>query len=155
MGTFDVFKTSTKKATSFSAVYFKPPAFTQAEIDALVLAGGIPEGAILHNTTLGVNQEFGSNGKFVSLYKGFTNEAKTASFTAEYNVNYIVSNGLTMTLPAITGENDSIKIKVIDASIITVDTTGGATIDGNTSIAIDEPYTELEFYTYNNNWLIR
>lgn len=98
-------------------------------------------------------------GEQISIETITTDETITAADLKTENV-YLVdasSGAITVTLPALsTVSTAKIIIKKTDSSanIVTVDGNGSETIDGNTSLLINEQYTTLSIVYGTSEWYI-
>lgn len=86
----------------------------------------------------------------ISVISGNT----TAGSTAKTDYVYVCSAGLTLTLPAAAGNTNHYTVKRSGTGSVTVATTGGATIDGTGSFAIDTQWMSVDLVSDGTNWVV-
>ena len=65
---------------------------------------------------------------------------------------YLVSGTTTITLPTAVGNNNRYTIKRVGSGVVTIDTTGGATIDGSATAPLNVQYESLDLISDGTNW---
>lgn len=81
--------------------------------------------------------------------------SQTAGDTAGTDYVYVCSAGLNLTLPTAASNTNLYTIKNIAASSVLVSTTGGETIDGDTSLILNTQYTAVDLVNNGaDNWSI-
>lgn len=77
----------------------------------------------------------------------------TAGATASTDYVYLVSGTTTLTMPTAVGNTNRYTIKNSGSDVVTIDTTGGQTIDGNATHTLNVPYA-VDLISNNSNWFI-
>ena len=80
--------------------------------------------------------------------------SQTLGNTANTEYVYLVSGLTTVTLPSAASNTNIYHIKRIGTSTITLNTTGGATIDGVASKNINGQYQSYTLVSDGTNWFI-
>lgn len=81
--------------------------------------------------------------------------SQTAGSTAGIDYVYLCSGTLTLTMPTTVGNTDLYTVKNIGAGVVTVNTTGGETIDGSLTAVMPLQYTSIDLISNNSgNWNI-
>lgn len=75
-----------------------------------------------------------------------------AGATADIDYVYLVSGVTTITLPTAVGNENLYTIKNVGGSLVTIATTGGQTIDLETSIQLPIQYTAVDLISDGSNW---
>lgn len=75
-----------------------------------------------------------------------------AGSTALTDYVYLVSGTTTITLPAAAGNGNLYTIKRVGTGTVTINTTGGATIDGSASIPLYVQYVSVDLISDGVNW---
>lgn len=94
----------------------------------------------------------GSSGITRVISSVATNTAAGATASTDYA--YLVSGTSTITLPTAVGNTNLYTVKRVGTNTVTVATTGGQTIDGSGSAAINVRYVSLDLLSDNSNWNI-
>ena len=118
--------------------------------------------SIVHNSANDFTVTFTSveTGYIISTIGGVSTAVvtKAADYTILAADNLIlVTATATITLPAVAGLQGkiySIKHMAANGTVIVVDTTGGATIDGDLTKTMLTKYTNLQVFTDGSNWFI-
>ena len=143
---------------------------TKAEIGVVILTG-IAQGDILfYDGTEWINLHPGILGQALRTGGAGANPAwgfdigvstttTSVSLTASVDLTLVDTAGgaVTITLPTavgVTGRTYTVKKISADVNAVTVNTTGGQTIDGVASIAFRIPQTSLDFVSDGINWRI-
>lgn len=74
--------------------------------------------------------------------------------TAGTDYVYLVSGTTTMTLPTAVGNENLYTVKNVGNGVITIDTTGGQTIDNEATISMATRYTSVDIISDGSNWNI-
>lgn len=95
----------------------------------------------------------GSGGGRVRLIQSVAiNTVMGASADTDYV--YLVSGTTTMTLPTGVGNDNQYTVKNVGVGTVTIDTTGGETIDGNLTITMPVQFTSVDLISDTANWNI-
>jgi hypothetical protein len=102
------------------------------------------------------NTEWGtvSGGSGISRQINSVAVNTTAGSTAATDYVYFCSSTMTLTLPTAVGNTNLYVAKNSGVGTITVNTTGGQTIDGSASVTMAVANTALAFVSNNSNWMI-
>lgn len=73
---------------------------------------------------------------------------------ADTDYVYLVSGTTTMTLPTGVGNDNQYTVKNVGSGVVTIDTTGGETIDGNLTITMPVQFTSVDLISDTANWNI-
>lgn len=71
---------------------------------------------------------------------------------ADTDYVYLVSGTTTMTLPTAVGNDNLYTIKNVGSGVVTIDTTGGETVDGNLTIVMPVQFTSVDLISDTVNW---
>ena len=77
-----------------------------------------------------------------------------AGSTAGIDYVYLVSGTTTITLPTAVGNENLYTVKNVGSGVVTVDTGGGQTIDGDATVIMPTQYTSVDIVSDNANWNI-
>jgi hypothetical protein len=94
-----------------------------------------------------------SGGSGISRSINVISTATNAAADALTDYIYLVSGTTTVTLPTAVGNTNLYTVKNAGSAVVTVDTTGGQTIDGGATYTINVPYA-VDFISNNSNWFI-
>lgn len=103
-----------------------------------------------NSITVSVSSGGGGQSRSVNTVSTNTNAGSSAS--TDYI--YLVSNGITITLPTAVGNTNLYTIKKTDTSTVTIATTGGQTIDGSASIELINQNVARNFLSNGSNWVV-
>lgn len=78
----------------------------------------------------------------------------TAGSTAGTDYVYLVSGTTTLTLPTAVANTNLYTVKNVGTGVVTIDTTGGQTIDGNATITMATQFTSVDLISDTANWNI-
>lgn len=78
----------------------------------------------------------------------------TAAATAGIDYVYLCTAGLTLTLPTAVGNSNLYTIKNTGSGTVIIGTTGGQTIDGDTTVTMPVQYTSVDLISNGSNWLV-
>ncbi len=77
-----------------------------------------------------------------------------AGSTTDIDYVYLVSGNTTVTLPTAAGNENLYTIKNVGSGTVTINTTGGQIIDGDTSVIMPIQYTSVDIISNGTNWAI-
>lgn len=80
--------------------------------------------------------------------------SQTAGDTAGTDYVYLCTGTLTLTLPTAVGNENLYTVKNVGTGVVTIDTTGGETIDGNLTIVMPVQFTSVDIISDSVNWNI-
>lgn len=78
----------------------------------------------------------------------------TAGATAGTDYVYLVSGTTTLTLPTAVANTNLYTIKNVGVGVVTIATTGGQTIDADTTVVMPVQYTSVDLISDGSNWKI-
>ena len=77
----------------------------------------------------------------------------TAGSAASTDYVYFVSGTTTLTMPTAVGNTNRYTVKNTGSAVVTIDTTGGQTIDGSATYTINVPYA-VDLISDNTQWFV-
>lgn len=77
-----------------------------------------------------------------------------AGSTPDIDYVYLVSGTTTITLPTAIGNENLYTVKNVGSGVVTVDTTGGETIDDDLTVVMPVQYTSVDIISNGANWKI-
>lgn len=76
----------------------------------------------------------------------------TAGSTAGTDYVYLVSGTTTLTLPTAVGNTNLYTVKNVGTGVVTINTTGGQSIDADTTVTMPVQYTSVDLISGGANW---
>jgi hypothetical protein len=77
-----------------------------------------------------------------------------AGATAGTDYVYLVSGTTTITLPTAVGNENLYTVKNVGVGVVTIDTTGGQTIDGGATVSLPVQYTSVDIISNGADWAV-
>lgn len=81
--------------------------------------------------------------------------ATAGAAAAKTDYVYLVSGTTTFTLPTAVGNTNFYTVTNVDVNVVTIATTGGQTINGGSTIPLNNQWDSLSFISNNSNWIIQ
>jgi hypothetical protein len=142
---------------------FLPPRVTLTSLTTVSpLTGTVPAGMTVFNGSgsLPVGFYYWTGTEWKKLDNGYHNLVeKSANATLLKNENFVLaSNDITLTLPVVTNADNGLQITIKNygtyTDLVTVEGSGGATVDGLTSTTLTR-YVGKSFIAYGGNWVVK
>ncbi len=142
---------------------FLPPRVTLSSLSTVSpLTGTVPAGMTVFNGSgsLPVGFYYWTGSEWKKLDNGYHNlVVKSANATLLKNENFVLaSNDITLTLPVVTNADNGLQITIKNygsyTDLVTVEGSGGATVDGLTSTTLTR-YVGKSFIAYGGNWVVK
>lgn len=133
---------------------------TQMFTDINLIAGNNVTLTYQNNTTtkyldVTISATGGGGGSVTGITRQISTIAVNTAAGAAAGVDYVylASGTITVTLPTTVGNKNLYTVKNIGAGIVTVDTTGGETIDGSPTVVMPIQFTSVDLISNNSgNW---
>lgn len=77
-----------------------------------------------------------------------------AAAIASTDYVYLISGTTKLTLPTAVGNTNLYTVKNVGTGVVTIDTTGGQTIDGDSTVVMPIQYTSVDIISDGSNWKV-